>query len=101
MTATLENEYKMTMTLNIRNISAELFGGYRCVVRNSLGETDGLIRLYGMRDRQRENIITVLFKPPLEYDRSDRSEYRSRADIFPYYDARGWAASRRKSSKRI
>ena len=70
MTATLENEYKMTMTLNIRNISAELFGGYRCVVRNSLGETDGLIRLYGMRDRQRENIITVLFKPPLEYDRS-------------------------------
>jgi hypothetical protein len=47
MTVSLENEYKMTMTLIIRNLSAEFFGGYRCIVRNSLGETDGMIRLYG------------------------------------------------------
>lgn len=47
MTVRLENEYKMTMTLIIRNLSAEYFGGYRCIVRNSLGETDGMIRLYG------------------------------------------------------
>lgn len=43
------------MTLNIRNISSDMFGGYRCVVRNSLGETDGLIRLYGMLE-----VITLL-----------------------------------------
>ena len=48
MTTHLEGEYKLTMTLSIKNISREHFGGYRCVVRNSLGETDGLIRLYGM-----------------------------------------------------
>jgi hypothetical protein len=47
MKVSLENEYKMTMTLTIRNLSAEFFGGYRCIVRNSLGETDGMIRLYG------------------------------------------------------
>lgn len=45
----MENEYKMNMTLTIRNISTDHFGGYRCVVRNSLGETDGLIRLYGTK----------------------------------------------------
>ncbi len=47
MKVSLENEYKMTMTLTIRNLSADFFGGYRCIVRNSLGETDGMIRLYG------------------------------------------------------
>jgi neurotrimin len=41
------------MTLTIKNISREDFGGYRCIVRNSLGETDGVIRLYGTFDRMR------------------------------------------------
>lgn len=52
MKVSLENEYKMTMTLTIRNLSAEFFGGYRCIVRNSLGETDGMIRLYGEWERE-------------------------------------------------
>lgn len=47
MTVTHQNEYKMTMTLNISRVSAGDFRGYRCVIRNSLGETDGLIRLFG------------------------------------------------------
>lgn len=54
MKVSLENEYKMTMTLTIRNLSAEFFGGYRCIVRNSLGETDGMIRLYGEWERELE-----------------------------------------------
>ncbi len=49
MTTAMESDYQMSMTLNIRNISAQDFRGYRCIVRNSLGETDGLIRLYGTR----------------------------------------------------
>ena len=48
MLTNVENEYKVTMTLHIRNITRSHFGGYRCVVRNSLGETDGLIRVYGI-----------------------------------------------------
>lgn len=47
MTVTHHNEYKMTMTLNITKIATGDFRGYRCVIRNSLGETDGLIRLFG------------------------------------------------------
>ncbi len=47
MKTSLENDYKIIMMLIIRNFTRDNFGGYRCVVRNSLGETDGLIRLYG------------------------------------------------------
>ena len=53
MTTALEKEYKMSMTLTIKNITREDFGGYRCIVRNSIGETDGVIRLYGTFDRMR------------------------------------------------
>ena len=47
MSTRVENDYKLTMILHIRNITHVHFRGYRCIVRNSLGETDGLIRLYG------------------------------------------------------
>ena len=35
------------MRLTIVNVSAEDFGSYRCVAKNSQGQTDGQIRLYG------------------------------------------------------
>ncbi|XP_032787845.1 lachesin isoform X1 [Daphnia magna] len=68
MTVTLENEYKMTMTLNIRNLSAEFFGGYRCIVRNSLGETDGMIRLYEVPAVPRSSVD---LDPPYDSEMDD------------------------------
>ncbi|CAL1269479.1 unnamed protein product [Larinioides sclopetarius] len=38
--------YKVTMQLTIRNLKPEDFGAYTCVAKNSLGETEGTIRLY-------------------------------------------------------
>lgn len=35
------------MKLKIRNVGPADFGSYRCVAKNSLGETDGLIKLDG------------------------------------------------------
>ena len=35
------------MKLHIRNITKEDFMEYRCVARNSLGDSDGSITLYG------------------------------------------------------
>lgn len=35
------------MKLTIRRVSSRDFSSYRCVAKNSLGETDGLIRLDG------------------------------------------------------
>ncbi|XP_039287757.1 lachesin isoform X1 [Nilaparvata lugens] len=41
----MDNGYSKYMLLKIRQVSSEDFGSYRCVAKNSLGETDGLIKL--------------------------------------------------------
>nr|XP_012141764.1 PREDICTED: lachesin isoform X1 [Megachile rotundata] len=41
-----ENSYRSYMKLTIRNIQKEDFGNYRCISKNSLGETEGSIRVY-------------------------------------------------------
>ena len=42
-----ENSYRTAMKLTIRNLQNGDFGNYRCISKNSLGETEGSIRLYG------------------------------------------------------
>lgn len=46
-TSIMENSYRAYMRLTIRNLQAGDFGNYRCISKNSLGETEGSIRLYG------------------------------------------------------
>lgn len=43
----MENGYKKYMMLKIRSVGPTDFGSYRCVAKNSLGETDGIIKLEG------------------------------------------------------
>ncbi|XP_073823365.1 dpr-interacting protein theta isoform X2 [Musca autumnalis] len=43
---THESGYKITMRLTINDVDAQDFGSYRCVAKNSLGDTDGAIKLY-------------------------------------------------------
>lgn len=43
----MDNGYNKYMMLKIRSVSAYDFGSYRCVAKNSLGETDGVIKLEG------------------------------------------------------
>lgn len=40
------NAYKVTMKLTIKSVGPTDFGTYKCVSKNSLGETDGSIKLY-------------------------------------------------------
>ena len=42
----MDNAYKVVMRLNIKSVSQSDFGSYRCVAKNSLGDTDGTIKLY-------------------------------------------------------
>ena len=42
-----DNDYKKYMMLKIRNVRHNDFGSYKCVAKNSLGETDGIIKLDG------------------------------------------------------
>ena len=44
---TSDDSYRVYMRLKIRNVSPIDFGTYKCVAKNSLGETDGIIKLYG------------------------------------------------------
>ncbi|XP_076354583.1 lachesin-like isoform X2 [Tachypleus tridentatus] len=43
---TVEESYKIYMKLTIRNVEPDDYGKYRCFAKNSLGETEGSIRLY-------------------------------------------------------
>lgn len=42
-----DNGYNKYMMLKIKNITKEDFGLYKCIAKNSLGETDGIIKLDG------------------------------------------------------
>lgn len=46
-TEVLENGYTTRMKLTVKNLQLDDFGAYRCVSKNSLGDTEGTIRLYG------------------------------------------------------
>ena len=39
-------EYRNAMKLHIYPLTQAEFGAYRCVAKNSLGDTDGTIKLY-------------------------------------------------------
>ncbi|XP_067620610.1 uncharacterized protein DIP-theta isoform X1 [Eurosta solidaginis] len=43
---TFETGYKISMRLTINDVDILDFGSYRCVAKNSLGDTDGTIKLY-------------------------------------------------------
>lgn len=45
--------YSKYMKLKIRTVGPNDYGSYRCVAKNSLGETDGLIKLEGTFVRNR------------------------------------------------
>lgn len=42
------NMYAIEMILHIRRLQSTDFGGYKCISKNSIGDTEGTIRLYEM-----------------------------------------------------
>lgn len=47
MTETENSMYAVQMTLMIRKIQKSDMGGYKCISKNSIGDAEGTIRLYG------------------------------------------------------
>lgn len=43
----VKSQYETKMTIIVRNFQKEDVGSYRCIAKNSLGEVDSSIRLYG------------------------------------------------------
>ncbi|XP_047347791.1 neurotrimin-like isoform X1 [Vespa velutina] len=44
----LDNNYKVHMKLTIHSVNTSDYGSYKCVSRNSLGDTDGSINVYAI-----------------------------------------------------
>ncbi|XP_053974464.1 lachesin-like isoform X2 [Hylaeus anthracinus] len=45
---TISNGYEITMRLTIHSVRSQDFGSFRCVATNSLGETDGKLKVYSI-----------------------------------------------------
>lgn len=78
----MENSYRAHMRLTIRNLTTSDFGSYRCISKNSLGETEGSIRLYRkltcIFEPVRASGQTIFFSPIIIVARLSR-------DIFAIY----------------
>lgn len=58
----MDNGYKKYMMLKIRRVNKSDFGSYKCVAKNSLGETDGVIKLEGKRSIDKSMIFFSNYK---------------------------------------
>lgn len=54
---TVDTGYKVYMKLHIKNIVSDDIAEYRCVAKNSLGNSDGSISLYGRGRGRREHFM--------------------------------------------
>ncbi|XP_028041374.1 lachesin-like [Bombyx mandarina] len=64
---TVISSFESRMALTVRRLSEEDIGGYRCVAKNSLGETDSLIRIYEILGPTVRNTSPVTRRGDLKY----------------------------------
>ncbi|XP_022216624.2 neuronal growth regulator 1 isoform X1 [Drosophila obscura] len=64
------NMYSMEMVLHIKRLQSSDFGGYKCISKNSIGDTEGTIRLYEMerpgRKQMRDDDINEVTRHEVE-----------------------------------
>lgn len=75
-TSLKESTYKIEMRLTINQMREEHFGTYHCISKNSLGTTDGSIKVYSKNEIKINNniteniykciIIIIFVSPPLK-----------------------------------
>lgn len=58
-TELVDNTYKTYMKLTIISVTSDDYGAYQCVSKNSLGDTDGTIKLYSTFIIQDDSIILI------------------------------------------
>ncbi|XP_032679470.1 lachesin-like [Odontomachus brunneus] len=63
-----DNTYKMHMKLMIRSVAMSDYGSYKCISKNSLGETDGSIKLYHIPTPTTEPTTTSTMSIPTTVD---------------------------------
>ncbi|KAG4074609.1 hypothetical protein HA402_004480, partial [Bradysia odoriphaga] len=81
-----ENSYRAHMKLTIKNLQYGDFGNYRCISKNSLGETEGSIRVYDIPlPSSPSKQITHVFPEPKENSvvRNDSTRIVQPEVVFP------------------
>ncbi|XP_037039656.1 lachesin [Bradysia coprophila] len=81
-----ENSYRAHMKLTIKNLQHDNFGNYRCISKNSLGETEGSIRVYDIPlPSSPSKQITHVFPEPKENSvlRNDSTRIVQPEVVFP------------------
>ncbi|XP_076242987.1 neurotrimin [Calliopsis andreniformis] len=63
-----EDAYKVHMKLMISSVSASDFGSYKCVSRNSLGDTDGSIKVYSITGNSSSSSNNTKYKGKLRHN---------------------------------
>ncbi|XP_076289985.1 opioid-binding protein/cell adhesion molecule homolog isoform X3 [Lasioglossum baleicum] len=64
----LESAYKVHMKLTINSVSPSDFGSYKCVSRNSLGDTDGSIKVYRITSNTNSSNSNTRYKGKLRHN---------------------------------
>ncbi|XP_043279022.1 lachesin-like isoform X2 [Venturia canescens] len=68
-----KSAFQVRMMLTIRNLQLQDLGKYRCAAKNSLGEVDSSIRLYGISGPTKTQTVG----PPAFYDDEDEVSFGS------------------------
>ncbi|XP_044257950.1 neurotrimin-like isoform X2 [Tribolium madens] len=92
----MDNGYKKYMMLKIRRVNKSDFGSYKCVAKNSLGETDGVIKLEEIPAPTTLKTTTQFPSLPTKKkgktragDRFGRGEANNRVNSPPHFDDAG------------
>uniref|UniRef100_A0A182WS10 Ig-like domain-containing protein n=1 Tax=Anopheles quadriannulatus TaxID=34691 RepID=A0A182WS10_ANOQN len=92
-----ENSYRAHMKLTIKGLSMGDFGNYRCISKNSLGETEGSIRVYEIPlPSTPSKQITHVMEPketiPAVVSRNETIKVASQPEVlFPMKNDEGYA----------
>ncbi|XP_021923930.1 neurotrimin-like isoform X4 [Zootermopsis nevadensis] len=70
----LDNAYKVHMKLMIRAVGPTDFGSYKCVSKNSLGDTDGSIKLYRIPQPSTHYATTSTTEPNIPPEKADKKQ---------------------------
>ncbi|CAH2040592.1 unnamed protein product, partial [Iphiclides podalirius] len=89
---TVDRGYEVNMKLKIKKVKRDNFATYTCISKNSLGDTDGTIKLYPISGKYEElpyNELNVLDESP---DVSELEALKRRPPVGAIYDpsSPGW-----------
>ncbi|XP_065334602.1 opioid-binding protein/cell adhesion molecule homolog isoform X3 [Cloeon dipterum] len=79
----VDNAYKVHMKLTIKSVGPEDFGSFKCVSKNSLGDTDGKIKIYPIPHPSTTNRspVTTMEPVPEKETRKTKGSHKNKERV--------------------